>query len=45
MVVRKPYAFLIKHFKKIHVALLLFSLYIYYKVLRVNHGKHILFQP
>ena len=36
MVVRKPYAFLIKHFKKIHIALLLFSLYIYYKVLRTN---------
>lgn len=36
MVIRKPYAFLIKNFKKIHIALLLLSLYIYYKVLRTN---------
>lgn len=36
MVIRKPYAFLIKNFKKIHIALLIFSLYIYYKVLRTN---------
>ena len=36
MVIRKPYAFLIKNFKKIHIALLLFSLYIYYKVLKTN---------
>ena len=36
MVIRKPYAFLIKNFKKIHIALLLFSLYIYYKVIKTN---------
>jgi len=36
MVIRKPYAFLIKNFKKIHIALLLLSLYIYYKVVRTN---------
>lgn len=36
MVIRKPYAFLIRNFKKIHIALLLLSLYIYYKVLRTN---------
>lgn len=36
MVIRKPYAFLIKNFKKIHIALLVLSIYIYYKVLRTN---------
>ena len=36
MVIRKPYAFLIRNFKKIHIALLVLSLYIYYKVLRTN---------
>ena len=36
MVIRKPYAFLIKNFKKIHIALMLFSLYIYYKVIKTN---------
>lgn len=31
MIIRKPYAFLIKNFRKIHVALLLIGLYILYK--------------
>lgn len=31
MIIRKPYAFLIKHFKKIHIFLLLLCCYIYYK--------------
>lgn len=30
MIIRKPYAFLIKNFKKVHVALLLLCCYIYY---------------
>ncbi len=36
MVIRKPYAFLIKNFKKIHIALFLLCAYIYYKVLQVS---------
>ena len=36
MIFRKPYAFLIRNFKKIHIALLLISLYVAYKVLDVN---------
>ena len=36
MVIRKPYAFLIKNFKKIHIVLLLLSLYIYFKVVTTN---------
>ena len=32
MVFRKPYAFLIKNFKKIHLLLLLLWVYIYYKM-------------
>ena len=35
MIIRKPYAFLIKNFKKIHIALLLLSLYVVYKVFDV----------
>lgn len=31
MIIRKPYAFLIKNFKKIHIFLLLLCCYIYYK--------------
>lgn len=31
MIIRKPYAFLIKHFKKIHILLLAFAVYIYFK--------------
>ena len=31
MIIRKPYAFLIKNFKKIHITLLVFALYIYFK--------------
>lgn len=36
MIIRKPYAFLIKNFKKIHIALLIVSLYLAYKVIEVN---------
>ena len=36
MIIRKPYAFLIKNFKKIHVALLLLSLFVLYKLFDVN---------
>ena len=36
MVIRKPYAFLIKNFKKIHIFLFLLCAFIYYKVLQVN---------
>lgn len=32
MIIRKPYAFLIKNFKKIHIVLLLLSLFIAYKL-------------
>ncbi len=31
MIIRKPYAFLIKNFKKIHIALLAFAIFIYFK--------------
>lgn len=31
MIIRKPYAFLIKNFKKIHIFLMLLALYVYYK--------------
>ena len=37
MIFRKPYAFLIKNFKKIHVFLLILSLYVFYKLIDVNH--------
>ena len=36
MIIRKPYAILIRWFKRIHIVLMILSLYIYYKVLRVN---------
>lgn len=36
MIIRKPYAFLIKNFKKIHIILLLLSLYIGYKTFDVS---------
>lgn len=36
MIFRKPYAFLIKNFKKIHIFLLILSLYIAYKLVDVN---------
>lgn len=32
MIIRKPYAFLIKYFRQIHILLLVFAGYIYYKV-------------
>ena len=36
MIIRKPYAFLIKNFRKIHIALLLLSLFVAYKLVDVN---------
>ena len=36
MIIRKPYAFLIKNFKKIHVFLLILSLYVLYQLVNVN---------
>ena len=33
MIIRKPYAFLIKNFRKIHIALLLIGLFILYKTI------------
>ncbi len=36
MIVRKPYAFLIKNFKKIHIFLLLLSVFVAYKLFDVN---------
>ena len=36
MVFRKPYAFLIKNFKKIHIFLLVLCAYIYYKTLQLD---------
>lgn len=35
MIIRKPYAFLIKNFKKIHIFLLLLSLFVAYKLFNV----------
>lgn len=37
MIIRKPYAFLIKNFKKIHVVLLLLSFFILYKVVDISN--------
>ena len=36
MIIRKPYAFLIKHFKKIHILLLVLSAFIYYRSLQLS---------
>lgn len=36
MIIRKPYALLIRWFKRIHIVLMILSLYIYYRVLKVN---------
>ena len=36
MIIRKPYAFLIKNFKKIHIALLLMSVFVLYKLVGVS---------
>lgn len=36
MIIRKPYAFLIKNFKKIHIVLLILSLYVLYQLINVN---------
>lgn len=52
MIFRKPYAFLIKNFKKIHVVLFLLSLFVAYKLMDVNrfvrdfmhYGSYDLFQ-
>lgn len=36
MIIRKPYAFLIKNFKKIHIALLILSIFVGYKLFDVT---------
>ena len=36
MIIRKPYAFLIKHFRKIHILLFVLCGYIYYKNLQLS---------
>ena len=36
MIIRKPYAFLIKHFRKIHIILLILCGYIYYKNIQLS---------
>ncbi|MBQ6497383.1 MAG: hypothetical protein IJI58_01555 [Bacilli bacterium] len=36
MIIRKPYAFLIKNFRKVHAVLLLISLYVLFKLLDVS---------
>ena len=36
MIIRKPYAFLIKNFRKIHIFLLILSFYVLYKLFDVN---------
>ena len=35
MIIRKPYAFLIKHFRKIHIVLLVLGIYVFYKTIDV----------
>ena len=37
MIIRKPYAFLIKHFKKIHIFLLIISSYIFFKMTEIRN--------
>ena len=37
MIIRKPYAFLIRNFKKIHILLLLLSLFVAYKIFDVSN--------
>lgn len=36
MIIRKPYAFLIKNFRKIHIALLVISIYLAYRIFDIN---------
>ena len=36
MIIRKPYAFLIKHFRKIHIFMFLLCAYIYYKTIKLS---------
>lgn len=36
MIIRKPYAFLIKHFRRIHIFMLVLSVYIYYKCMQTR---------
>ena len=36
MIFRKPYAFLIKNFRKIHIILLLLCIFIYYKTMQLT---------
>lgn len=40
MIIRKPYAFLIKNFRKIHIVLLLLSIFVAYKLMDVNSFVH-----
>ena len=35
MIIRKPYAFLVKHFRKIHIVLLIIGIYLFYKTIDV----------
>ena len=37
MIIRKPYAFLIKNFKKIHIVMLILSLFVAYKLIDTNN--------
>ena len=36
MIIRKPYAFLIKHFKRIHIFMLILCCYVYYKTMQTR---------
>ena len=36
MIIRKPYAFLIKHFKKIHIILLVLGIFVAYKLIKIS---------
>ena len=36
MIIRKPYAFLIKNFKKIHIFMIILCAYIYYKTITLS---------
>ena len=36
MIIKSPYAFLIKNFRKVHVVLLLLCVYVYYKTMQIH---------
>ena len=36
MIIRKPYAFLIKHFRRIHIFMLVLCVYVYYKTMQTR---------